>query len=74
MTTQMSVFVVMSVQCLHQWVSVQRQMSKIINGIYTYDSACHVKPVKEASCHVLVSPFCLQRVATYFTFLSILIF
>lgn len=68
--------------CVHGNVSAvptsmgkcQRQMSKVINGKYTYDSACHVKPVKEASCHVLVSPLCLQRVAAYFAFLSILIF
>lgn len=46
-------------------------MSKIINGKYTCDSACHIK---EANCYVLVSLLCLQGVAAYFTFLSILIF
>lgn len=74
MTMQMSVFMEMSMQCLHEWVSVQRQMSKIINEKYICDSACHVKPVNEVSCHVLVSPLCLERVAAYFTSLAILVF
>lgn len=74
MTMQMSVFMVMSVQCLQKWARIQRQMSKIINGKYTRDSVCRVKLEKEASCHMLVSPLCLQTVAAYFTFLSVLIF
>lgn len=57
-----------------KWVSVQRQMSEIINEKCTCDSACRVKPANETSCHVLVSPLCLRRVAAYFTSFSILVF